>query len=79
MLHFKHPFLLDKFGSTPLLEAIKNGHGEVASILVDAGANIFTIDDFRVGPRVKLKFLLEATKKIKSKKNINNYKTYIFL
>ena len=44
MLHSKHPFVLDKFGTTPLLEAIKNGHEEVASILVNAGA-IFTIDD----------------------------------
>lgn len=43
-LHFKQPFVLDKFGATPLLEAIKNGHEEVASLLVNAGATL-TIDD----------------------------------
>ncbi|KAM3703026.1 hypothetical protein ACJW31_04G066200 [Castanea mollissima] len=34
----------DKFGNTPLLEAIKNGHDQVASLLVKAGAAP-TVDD----------------------------------
>ena len=41
---FKQPFVSDKFGATPLLEAIKNGHEEVASLLANAGATL-TIDD----------------------------------
>ncbi|WVZ21948.1 hypothetical protein V8G54_000492 [Vigna mungo] len=40
----KHPFVLDKFGTTPLLEALKNGHEDVASVLVNAGA-ILAIED----------------------------------
>lgn len=34
----------DKFGNTPLLEAIKNSHDQVVSLLTDAGASL-TIDD----------------------------------
>lgn len=40
----KHPFVLDKFGTTPLLEALKNGHEDVASILVNGGA-MLAIED----------------------------------
>lgn len=36
--------ILDKYGNTPLLEAIKNGHDEVASLLVKAGASL-AVDD----------------------------------
>ncbi|XP_058108353.1 potassium channel SKOR-like isoform X3 [Magnolia sinica] len=36
--------LPDKFGNTPLLEAIKNGHDHVASVLVQGGA-LLGIDD----------------------------------
>src|SRR2546426_12544443 len=32
--------LADKFGNTPLFEAIKNGHEHVASILVNQGAGL---------------------------------------
>lgn len=38
------PCLSDKFGNTPLLEAIKGGHDEVASVLSRAGASLI-IDD----------------------------------
>jgi len=44
LIVLKHPFVSDKFGTTPLLEALKNGHEDVASVLVDAGA-ILGIDD----------------------------------
>lgn len=39
-----HPFVSDKFGTNPLLEALKNGHEDVASVLVNAGA-ILAVDD----------------------------------
>lgn len=35
---------LDNFGNTPLLEAIKNGHDHVASLLVKAGAFLMMDD-----------------------------------
>ena len=35
---------VDKFGNTPLIEALKNGHDRVASILVKGGAAL-KIDD----------------------------------
>ena len=35
----------DKFGNTPLLEAIKNGHDRVVSLLTDAGASLIIEDD----------------------------------
>lgn len=41
---FSFMFALDNFGNTPLLEAIKNGHDHVASLLVKAGG-LLTIDD----------------------------------
>ncbi|GAV60464.1 cNMP_binding domain-containing protein/Ion_trans domain-containing protein/DUF3354 domain-containing protein/Ank_2 domain-containing protein [Cephalotus follicularis] len=34
----------DKFGNTPLLEAIKNGHDRVASLLAEAGATLMMDD-----------------------------------
>lgn len=34
------PLYVDKFGNTPLLEAIKNGHDVVASLLVKEGASL---------------------------------------
>lgn len=37
-------FWVDKFGNTPLLEAIKNGNDRVASLLVKEGA-FLNIDD----------------------------------
>ncbi|RYR19531.1 hypothetical protein Ahy_B03g064334 [Arachis hypogaea] len=43
-LNFKQPSASDKFGATPLLEAIKNGHEDVPTLLVNAGATL-TIDD----------------------------------
>ena len=35
---------IDNFGNTPLLEAIKNGHENVASLLISEGASL-QIDD----------------------------------
>ena len=37
-------FSIDKFGNTPLLEAIKNGHDHLAALLVKGGASL-NIDD----------------------------------
>lgn len=35
---------VDKFGNTPLLEAVKYGHDQVASLLVKEGADL-SVDD----------------------------------
>lgn len=40
----KIKFSIDKFGNTPLLEAIKNGHDNLAALLIKEGASL-NIDD----------------------------------
>ena len=74
--HLYHSILADKFGNTPLLESIKNGHNEVACLLQKDGATLNIDDDGNFLCTIVAKRELDFLKKLLSYGINPNAKNY---